>query len=118
MGTLKVILISSLVTLVTLSSGCNQVQDISAGVDVSHATEVTFAQRKEATKGETKFRWVGSDDNFHYFETQKGFYRLTTKFEMPHFKHLMDRKWEPGILRTDVRIVGEKIAVWNGQGRP
>jgi hypothetical protein len=115
MGKLKIVrllFVCSLVTLFALSNGCNSVRETSGGVDIKEATEVTFSELKKATAGEVSFRWWGSDVNFHYFETKKGFYRLETTFEMPHFDHLISQKAEPGERGVQACIDGETIAIW------
>lgn len=91
--------------------GCNRT--VSAGLDIEHATKVSFPEFKEATHGENKFLYLGSDKDYHYFKTQKGFYRLTTEFEIPRFKASIEmnaaRGVRPGTTATDACIVGDKI---------
>ena len=101
-------------------SGCNG--KVAPGVDFDHPTEVTIVQLKEATVGEDSFKWLGSDRNFHYFHTQKGFYRLTSKFKMSQFdkgkysfERLIQNDIKPGSFGMDVRFDGEEI-IYRGKG--
>ena len=109
--------ISSLMTLaialVTATTGCNK--DISAGADLEHATQVTFDELKEVTQGQRYFFWIGSDKDFHYFETHEGFYRLTTKFEIPLFANRIERKNPLDMVKTPAVIVGDKISYWSSR---
>ena len=110
---LRALYISSLVIVGPLTIGCSR--NVSAGPDVENATQVTFVQLKEATKGEDYFYWIGSDKEFHYFQAEKGFYRLTTKFEIPFFKSKIDRGDKPGTFQMRARTNGEKITGWSSR---
>jgi hypothetical protein len=100
-------------------SGCNG--KVVPGVDFDHPTEVTTAQLKEATEGEDFFVWLGSDRNFHYFHTKKGFYRLTSKFKMSQFdngrrsfERLIKNDIKPGSFGMDVCFDGGEIVYHKG----
>lgn len=99
----------SILVLVTLV-GC---KGRSPGADLQHATLVTFAELKEATKEEAEFWWCGSDKKHHYFQTKNGFYRLSSQFKMPSLQFIIDkqlaREMEPGAERLPVCIKNESI---------
>lgn len=87
--------------------GCKP--DLTPGTDWKNARAVSFEQFKQVTNGET-FMWVGSDDNYHYFKTNKGYYSLPASFKMPTLQRIIDRKQEPGALGVNVTILnGESI---------
>ncbi len=104
---IRILYISLFVALVTATIGCNR--NVSGGVVLEHATQVTFAQLKEATQGEGSFKWVGSKDGFHYFRTQKGFYRLSMDFEIPRLQKSIDSGFELGTREYTVIVDGDKI---------
>ncbi len=104
--------ICSLIALVTASIGCKR--SISPGLDIEHATQVTFDQLKEVTQGQSFFGYTGSDDDFHYFKVQNGFYRLSSEFEMPQFHRQIDEKWKIGSFLVHVTVNEEKIIIHSG----
>lgn len=54
--------------------------------------------------------WVGSDDNYHYFKTQEGYYSLPTSFKLPTLQRQIDRKLELGKQGVNVTVLnGESI---------
>ncbi|WP_197355566.1 hypothetical protein [Aureliella helgolandensis] len=50
---------------------------------------MTFDQLKSVVEGTPLFYWTGSDDKYHYFKMDDGFYRLSTDFKMPNFEGMM-----------------------------
>ena len=101
------------IAFVTAMTGCNK--DISAGADWEHATQVTFDELKEVTQGQRHFFWFGSDKDFHYFETHEGFYRLTTKFEIPQFAVHIERHNPLDTHKFRVVIVGDRFSFWSSR---
>lgn len=105
----KAIAISCLlIGLIAGTIGCSR--DISPGLDVENATKVTIDELRDATQSESDFYWTGSDDNFHYFETKEGFYRLTPEHELPKGFDGMNRLGKPGTFGVPVVIRDGKIA--------
>ena len=103
-----------LIAVLATTIGCSR--DISPGVDLQHATKVTFDQLKAATQGESHFIWIGSDADFHYFKTKNnGFYRLSTAFKMPRFQMRIDREAKPGSFEIEVVILNGKSISYNVQ---
>jgi len=72
--------------------GCSR--DISPGLDLENATKITIDQLSDATQSESYFVWTGSDDDFHYFRTKEGWYRLTTEHEIPAHFHRINKSKE------------------------
>ncbi len=101
------------IALVMGITGCDQT--VTPGPDVENATTVSFEQFREATAGEEKFFWVGSDPKFHYFETKQGYFRISIELKMPDFQRAIDREYEPGSFRRHARIDGDTIAPWSSR---
>lgn len=124
-------------SIVFYSNGCSG--KISPGADLEHAALVTFSQFKEEIEsepgflwrgsdkkyhfkdepgGDAGFLWLGSDKNYHYFQAKKGFYRLSSKFQMPFFQRRIDsevaREIPPGNTFTHAKISGDTI-VYDGE---
>ncbi len=107
MTAIRATLVLSLAILAT-ALGCDQ--GVSGGKDIEHATQVTFAELKEATDGHRFFLWIGSDEDFHYFRTEQGrFYRLTSEFEMPAFQKIIEKELAPGEIEWFATIDGDEI---------
>ena len=92
--------------------GCSQ--DISPGADIEQATKVTFTQFKAIVELEGPFYWNGSDKNYHYFQTRKGFYRIDSRLKMPDFQNQIEsrvaRGYAPGTMKSSACIDGDTIA--------
>src|SRR6056297_1145095 len=93
--------------------GCDR--SVTAGPDMEHATTVSFEQFRKATAEEEKFFWLGSDTEFHYFETSEGFYRISSGLEMPQLQNRIDLQWPPGTTKWTVRIDGDTIGGWSSR---
>lgn len=95
--------------------GCKP--NLDAGVDVANATLVTFDQFREATKDEKVFYWLGCDEEFQYFRTKKGFYRMTTSSEIVDESRIRKSKlrFESGVkigeVSENVMIRSNRIGV-------
>ncbi|MEI7461826.1 MAG: hypothetical protein WCK15_20745 [Pirellula sp.] len=78
-------------------TGCKP--NLAPGVDVAHATLVTFEQFREVNKDEKVFYWLGCDAKFQYFRTKKGFYRITTSSKIVDERRLQSskRNFEGGV---------------------
>lgn len=103
-----------LLTLVTATIGCQQ--DIEPGADLENATTVTIDQFRDATQDDDSFRWIGSDNDFHYFRTRKGFFRVaTSEVEMPSFQSSIDRgQAEPGSVSSPAYLHPERNVIVAG----
>ena len=113
---MRALILCPLIIVLASTTGCNP--NISPGPDVQHATEVTFEQLKSVVEGTPLFYWTGSDDKYHYFKMDDGFYRLSTDFKMPNFERMMMRKLEPGSFLIDVEVVdGERILSYSRFGK-
>ena len=110
----RVILVAASTCLFQL--GCSQ--DLSPGVDVEHANTVNFVQFKKALGDEPYFFWCGSDRRYHYFQTRKGFYRLSSSFKMPAFERSLEnmiaREIPPGTDFYPAYIENDQIAYRTG----
>jgi hypothetical protein len=102
---------------VTCLSGCKRSLD--PGVDVAHATLVSFSQLKEATKNDPFFYFNGSDGSYHYFETKNGFYRMSSTFKMTNYQQFIDRmlfhNWKPGTMNFPVITDDDTILGYTGK---
>lgn len=95
--------------------GCKT--NLNGGADNSHATTVTFNQFQQANKDEKVFWFIGSDADFVYFRTKKGFYRIASNSN-PVPKSWVEeskRRFEQGVPLGKVNMLasfrGEKIGL-------
>ena len=111
------LVVGLLLILYCQTAGCNR--PVLAGADIDHAALVSFDQFKAATKDESKFWFLGTDKDYHYFMTEKGFYRMEAKFELPDFEIFIrnneatERK--PGDTSSQAYIDGDMIKHWTSR---
>lgn len=93
--------------------GCNTIAK-DPGEHFESSAVVTAGQLKEAADGERLFMYIASDEKYHYFRDDEGYYKLSLSVPIPSsmvrkMEELIARGEVPGQRGTPVQFDGEKV---------
>ncbi len=93
--------------------GCSN-SPIVPGANFESSVTVTAQQLKEAADGQEHFMYIVTDEKYHYFRDEEGYYKLSSSVSIPSsmvlkMEVLNARGVKPGFRGISVQFDGDKI---------